>query len=390
MLHALFGSGFKFTPGIEWKAAAPGLRGAIIAALDKAGDPACRPFAAAVLGDLLGHADGPAIREDAEVSAAMDAARAAIEQAGTADDKAAVLRGTALAPDEAVSGPAFDQLYKLFTGGALTPAARHDAIRKIESAVHRSSPVLRQYLLKLLADDEAPLSVRRSIVRGLARSPEMRGPLVNTLSAAITQRRPNIDMLWELHDFLAFDLRKNPPENTEPPPWLLKLAGLCRSLMNDTRFEPEVRARAVSLYYITGLPQAKQDIVALALDPQTDPEVGVGAIRAFAFMGRTISGPAEFATRFADFRPELRREIIRLVSEHGTAALQDSVFLKALKDDAMRYEVRGTIGSLSSPFSPELEAAIKARADDPVLKYEVKQLLDKQAKTAPAKQGGNQ
>ena len=384
LLASAFAKRIAFMPAAKWESAGANLRPAIIAALGKAADEECRGYAAAVLGDLFAHPDNAAIRADAEMCAAMDAARSAVEQAGTPEQKAAVLRGAVFAAGDAVAGPALAELEKLIIGGALPPAARFDAIEAIGSAIPRCSPGFKQYLLKVIANAEGPSRFRSQIVGKLAGCPELLEPLVDTLVAVTARRGPDSHVIGGFGGALQGGLRKATAEAGQPPPWLLKTAALARSIMNDAKLGEYDRGAGMVLCLQTGMPQTVDDVAALAFDPQLDVRVRMAAVCSLMSMASPMGPPESLATRFNDLPPVLRKEIIQR-DNYNARALREALLVRALKDDTMRAFLKGRLGSAQPPFSPEFVAALEARADDPVLKYDVKQLLDKQAKAGQPK-----
>ena len=383
LLHGLPTPPYYRRREITWNEVKTYLRDPVIAALGKAADADCRPYVAVLLGDLYPYLGSDDIQQDAELRDTIDVARVVLMETCAAEHKAALLAGASLSSDETVASEALGELEALIRGRTLPPEARDKTILAMRDAVPRSSPEFRRYLLGLIGSGEGPSSFRKELVEIIGKCPDTFDRLVETVAAATNRYGPDHRVL---EGFGAL-FRERVPTSTgaEQDAGVARIAKLGRAIAVNREYDSIARGAGVTLCLRTRLPLSQEVVLAALRDETIDLAVRIDIAKQtvrssipFRFSDWLLAG-------FDDLPHEIQKELIDLAYSYGTEQQKQDACLRALKDDSLLRSVSYRMRKLEPPYGDELTAALRERSDDPVLKNDVKILLDKLEKANEAK-----
>jgi len=366
----------------NWKDVPPAMRDACRRFLGYVNHKVHGKQALALLGSchyrLLGAPPGEV---EPEMLEAMEKARAAIMEKGTAADQATLLAYMAAAGDEALQAQADAELQRRLLAGQVPPEQCASAFRALSRRAQLLTPEFVQFMFERIDDTKEDADVRRSMIGVLCGRPEVYDRLFAVIDKLLDTDSDGYYFpgpAWRL----TSQLQKLSKEKLPPPPWAKGAAGLAMKAARSVAAayagdsSGQYAVKVIEFYVLAAGAEAGPGLEALARDEKADPYVRAAAAEHAVDANPDTKLLTTLAGNYAKLPAEMRERLGRYAAGARNTPGAEAFFLRSLADPEVGQRSY-LLSCLRLPPTPSLIAGLKELAADPLIGWHVKQVIER-------------
>jgi len=309
-----------------------------------------------------------------DMLAAIDAARAAVMEKGTADEQVELLASMTWATDDATVAAAVAELQKRTAAGMIPAEKREDAYYALARGGAFLTPEFVLDVLDRLADPKEDKGHRRSLLYELLRHPTVYEQLLPIAEKLQNEDPAAFNAPWCLPP-LVVELRRLTKEKAPRPPWAKAAASLALKLAPHAK-EQSACEVAVDLYAAAAGPDGVATLESLAQDATLAPYTRAAAAQDAIELNPDTMLLSTLLESYDKLPVEMREQLAGCAANSPAAPGAEAFLIRALKDPrvlARRYIVT----HVEIPLTPALRACLKELEADPVLGEPAKQAIER-------------